>query len=383
VVDESRAQYVQMIFSEYAAGNSIDSIVRKLAEMGAPPPKSKQWRSDAILYLIKNPTYMGEYRAFRTKPTRNGKRISSVEREDTISSECPAIISKKTWEQAQAMRAANRSNPASKKRNYLLRGKIRCGICGMGYSGYALSATTHITKQGEEKQYPERRYYRCISTGREYTTCGNLMVLANRIEERVWSDIESFLSQPSKVIERLLVKQREFSKAVNTESRSVVKLQAQIDKLDRQRKKIVKAIGAGTITHDDAKEAIQELNGEKNALVLRIKKIEDLQDNTSGSYNRGLDSTRDLLDALSRRFHEGLTDQEKAQLVRHLVHSVVIEPLHQDGAVVPHAVITYVFDAPLPGKGDNIFSGKTGTLNRLTLEKMNIELTDKQKAMPA
>jgi hypothetical protein len=103
-----------------------------------------------------------------------------------------AIVSKEIWDRAQEVL---RSNRIMAKRNgripFLLRGLIKCGLCGLTFSGSRASA-----------RQPDH-YYHC--NGRQFARglyglsgkkCSAKSINGRDVERVVWADIESFLRDP-------------------------------------------------------------------------------------------------------------------------------------------------------------------------------------------
>src|ERR1700724_4761017 len=81
---------------------------------------------------------------------------------------------------------------------YLLRGLIRCGVCGPSYYGLRM------------KPPQKDHYYRC--NGRQAARglygisgkkCPAKSLNGDYVERLVWADIESFLRNPGEILERL------------------------------------------------------------------------------------------------------------------------------------------------------------------------------------
>src|SRR5450759_3087677 len=95
----------------------------RCAEAGA-------WLGGVVTYA--NRTYMGEHRF--------GKRTKNPNRKVIVRA-VPAIVTEETWNRAQQVL---RSNQIMARRNgrtpFLLRGLIKCGLCGLTFSGARASA---------------------------------------------------------------------------------------------------------------------------------------------------------------------------------------------------------------------------------------------------
>ncbi len=147
------------------------------------------WRPSHVRNMIVSRTYMGEHLF--------GKRSKNRNRE-IITREVPAIVTAELWGSAQNVL---RSNQIMSTRNcrepYLLRGLIKCGLCGLTYSGL-------------RKPNQQDHYYRC--NGRQFARglygidgkkCPAKSLNGDYVERLVWADIESFLRNPGEILERL------------------------------------------------------------------------------------------------------------------------------------------------------------------------------------
>src|ERR1700704_3420781 len=80
---------------------------------------------------------------------------------------------------------------------YLLKGLIKCGLCGLTFSGI------RIARQRDH-------YYRCNGRqqarglyGIDGKKCPGKTLNGDYVERLVWADIESFLRNPGEILERL------------------------------------------------------------------------------------------------------------------------------------------------------------------------------------
>lgn len=140
------------------------------------------WRSGRIRNMLRNPAYVGRWEW--------GKRSKSRKVENRIQGYCPAIVGEDLFEQADRVLVNNQLFPPKNysKRNYLLRGLIKCEMCGLTFSGnYSYVAP------GKK----EKRYYTC--NGRRqwkklgHEKCYNESLNASEIETVVWEEIKIFV----------------------------------------------------------------------------------------------------------------------------------------------------------------------------------------------
>jgi site-specific DNA recombinase len=148
------------------------------------------WRSSHVRNMIVSRTYMGEH-VF-------GKRTKNKSRK-LIVRPAPAIVSVELWEVAQQVLRSNRIMSRGNGRTpFLLRGLIKCGLCGLTFSGLRASA-----------RQPDH-YYVC--NGRQFARglygltgkkCPAKNINGLYVEQVVWADIETFLRNPGEILERL------------------------------------------------------------------------------------------------------------------------------------------------------------------------------------
>jgi site-specific DNA recombinase len=170
------------------------------------------WSHSTIRRILANEVYAGVW--------RYGVRIGGTTKrrpfDETVSADVPAIVDRETWERAQAQRAHNQKfSPCNAQRQYLLRGIIRCELCGMMYTG----EFSRGHKPG--KFDPGRRYYR-DTWHVEYRSqlegrCANKPIRADAIEADVWDEIEELFSD----LERLATLLKEAQQSEDDKLKSI------------------------------------------------------------------------------------------------------------------------------------------------------------------
>jgi len=203
---EKLAEFLPSIARRFFLTFKIWTIALRLSEMKIPAPGELQrgykfrkhgktvWSHSTIRRILANEVYAGVW--------RYGIRIAGTTKrrplDETVTAEVPAIIDRETWVRAQAQRARNKEfSPRNARRQYLLRGIIRCGLCNMMYTGESSRGRKH----GQSD--PGRRYYR--DTWRvEYRSqlegrCANKPIRADAIEADVWDEITELFSDLEKL----------------------------------------------------------------------------------------------------------------------------------------------------------------------------------------
>ena len=175
ILDPERAETVERIFSWRTTDKlGIRTIAKRLnanPQRYPPPGQQPGWNDQTVYALLGNPKYTG-YMVYGRRRKINGKFKSMPPAEWIWSPEPthPAIISRATWDAAQAMGPEHSSSrddlepnthPAT-RRTYLFRSRIRCRDCRRRMSGYSPrpSATYYVcphttSNPGHLRAYPD------------------------------------------------------------------------------------------------------------------------------------------------------------------------------------------------------------------------------------
>ena len=143
LINEEQATAVRFIFEEYAKGNSKVEIVKQLNDMGYRTNSNKKFTSSSIQNSLSNQKYIGLY------------KNDFVENNEYY----PAIIDRATFDKVQERLKHNQRFGGKSKINFILSGKLYCGICGasmIGTSGTSKSGKTHA-------------YYTCLERNKRHT----------------------------------------------------------------------------------------------------------------------------------------------------------------------------------------------------------------------
>jgi site-specific DNA recombinase len=290
------------------------------------------WRPSRIRGLLINKTYMGIHEF--------GKR--STTKRQVVARPVPAIVDVATWEKAQKTLAANFLFSArSARHRYLLRGIIKCGLCGLTYIG--IPSNSH-NGRGES-------YYRCNGVhsrglyGKIGQKCPSKSVRGDHLEKLVWSDIEGFLRDPGPVLQQLRAK-------LETDSTETDKLKARERRLEgllaakaNERSRVVGLYRRGRLTDADLDQQMNEIGQEEVGLQAQLEEIQGRM-RSAGSISTNLGSAEKLLAKLRQRLDKPVSWECKRQLVEVLVSGIRVDTVETCGVVQPKVTITYRFEKP-------------------------------------
>ena len=372
--DFSEVDVVRMIY-RWAAdeGRSCLVIAERLHALGVPTSyhrderevlsnKRKKktanlWHCGRVRNMIVETTYKGvHFWGKRQKPTRpNQLPRPQIERA------VPAIVDEDIWQRAQETLTKNRRlSYRNSKRRYLLRGKIKCGLCDLTYCGSVSQSAkvdlssvdrAHATYEVKDGFYL-RPYYCCNGKsnfrglyGQTRQRCPSRMVSAQLVEEAVWSDIEVFLRNPSDVLEEIqktLAEQGDGAQQLQDDLRAIenrlTEVQRQKDKMfDLFRQNMIgdEDLVAQLKIVDDGKEG---LDRQKEHLQKELAKLANQQKNCH--------TAQQILWRLNTALSGELTFEVKQEIIEALVDRIVVDTSIDGKKKTPKVSVYYRFEQP-------------------------------------
>jgi site-specific DNA recombinase len=293
------------------------------------------WRPGRVRNLLVSTTYKGEH--------QYGKRSRNPNRE-LIARAVPALVSGDLWESAQK---TLKSNVLFSKRHschqYLLRGLMKCGLCGLTYIGF-------VNRRPSGKQ---EFYYRCNGKhgarglyGVTGQRCPSKDVNGSFVEQAIWADVENFLRHPSAVIEQL--QQRIAAEQCDSKrgQERLARLERALALKTTERNRILGLYRKGRISEADLECQMGEVDREEAGLLAQI---EQLSTGLRGLADIGaqIQSTQALLEKLRGRLDLGLSWEVKRQLVEALVGGIRIDTHEEGGKRCASVVVTYRFSGSI------------------------------------
>ncbi len=168
VIDESRAEIVRFMYSQFAKGVFVKDIISELTAKGILY-KNKRFATNTVYNILKNEKYSGIY--------KHG--------EEVIDNMYPQIIDNELFEKVRKIVNANKYGKRSIKVVYLLRNKLKCGYCGR-----PISAETGTARNGEVI-----RYYKCLGRKKDRNGCNKAIIRKDELELIIVNNIVQELSK--------------------------------------------------------------------------------------------------------------------------------------------------------------------------------------------
>jgi len=345
-IDEQEAKVVRDMFSWlindkmscYTIAQMLNALVipTRYAK-GKRGIRSKKtasvWRPSRVYHILTNTMYTGKWQY-----GRRGKR------KELIPARCPDVIDDVTFEMAQArLRKNNLWADKNRRRTYLLRGLIRCDLCGHYYTGFC----TH-SSAGREL-----RYYRCNGKAQR----GNLLsqscrapsISADVVEELIWSQISEFVQNPE-VVKQALEDKFDASRQAGyiadlarTRHRLGELKQAEINLLKRF------ADPADDYSLETLEGALVSLRRDRELVQRKIRELEETI-TAEDEQQRKLEDVTSILSSLKESV-ENATPQVKLQVIETLLQEIRVGK-SEDGA----ATLKIVYAFTKPAEYDELFS---------------------------
>jgi site-specific DNA recombinase len=274
IPNEDEAEVVRRVFSWLLEeGLSINAITKRLRlSSNRPPESAPTWGRSSVYAILKNPAYCGKtyvFRETRVKVEADGKakghrpKATHQQRPKDkwmeIPNATPPIISEDVFNAAQERLQRNRDlAKRNTKRDYLLRGLVKCRACGRNYVG-----TTSISRQNGNVY--QRSYYRCGARNNlSPVKCYSRLLRADYLDGAVWEQIESLLAKPEIILAEVQRKQEQTGD-IGVLERNLERTRLQLANREKQKTRTWKAF---EITGDEEtfKQSIGQLRGEVETL---------------------------------------------------------------------------------------------------------------------
>lgn len=241
-IEPGEAKTVREIFSRVLSGEMQVDIINDLNRRGIKTKRKGSWTKSSFRAILRNDNYIGVY------------RYSGIVQPGGI----PAIVPKEVF---AAMQEKLKQHHVHQRRHqeagdYLLTGKLRCGLCGGWMVG--CSGTSHAG---------ETYYYYSCQTKRVSHSCSKKNVRRDLIEYAVAEYTKKYVLQDD-VIEWIAQNAVEFQKAAMC-SDDLKLIEMDLAEKKTAQKNVMAAIEAGIITAS-TKDRLLELESEISNLEMSL-----------------------------------------------------------------------------------------------------------------
>lgn len=288
------------------------------------------WRPGHIRNMIVSRTYMGEHLFGRR--TKHQKRKPIVR-------PVPAIVTADAWLAAQQVLKGNRIEAVGhNRRSYLLRGLIKCGLCGLTFSG---------SRSNKDRDH----YYHCNGRmmargiyGLNGKKCPSKILNGDYVDRLVWADIESFLRNPGEILERLRERLSMQDGERQRRRKELEDLAARLQEKATERERVLALFRRGRIDDATLDRQLDQVNAETADLQRDIEVL--TRELAAGDRTAQLQSAEELLETLRTRLASPIPHELKRRIVEILVDRIEANTITRWGVEESEITISYRFSQP-------------------------------------
>jgi site-specific DNA recombinase len=367
--DEEPEIIIQMF--EWCANEGLTTyrIAKRLTEMGIPTLGDKEpgiikkykglWKNGAVYNILRNPIYIGEWYYGKRKveyiDTVEGVKAHYLTQhaEDAIKVTVPAIVPITLFQTVQVQLGENKKKfCAPVDSPYLLRGRIRCALCG-----------SRMRIQTSKEDGRIRRYYRCIRTEPsmgEYRC--KAKSLNGKVDDLVWIEIINALLDEDRLISGYKKRKGEAQRQRTIIENTIAAIDLQYRKLEEKLNKLLDFYLNGNVDEKTYFMKKGELEVEQQKILDDRLKTEERLGEVIILTPEQEASLEEFRDAIASRLTPDVPFEEKLRLVDLLR----IECVYNDetGELVGTGLIGKINCHP----DQRLLAGKSGILNGLIYE---------------
>ena len=171
LIDEGRAEVVRLIFQLYANRKCVREILDELNRIGILYNGKPMYQS-TLFKILKLEKYTGIYRY-------DGEIYTNI---------YPQIIPIPLFERVQKMMEHNKLGANSRNTDFVLKGKLYCGLCGMKINGDSGTSHTGVKKF----------YYTC-SNKKRFRKCNKTSIKKDEMEKMVFDYTLKMFDSPETI----------------------------------------------------------------------------------------------------------------------------------------------------------------------------------------
>jgi site-specific DNA recombinase len=339
-IDPAGADAVRFMFSMAERGASVRAIAQALVSRAiAAPLGARAWHMSTVHGILTNPAYIGRWR-YGVTAMAGASRMEKPA-DEWIEVPVPAIISEEAFRRVgEQLRINALWARRRQKTEYLLRGLLRCGLCGSAMVG---------TGGRPNRGLRVYRYYRCTKSiaasvvpGQE--RCAMRQVPVDLLDRSVWAQVVTTLRQPDVIMEAA----RRYQESHVSERDELLMrmdgVRSALARIPEERERAQTLYREGYATLEETKTHLAQIERKRDALIQDREELE-----TRLAMRMADEVEADRLDAVVRRVvHrlDRLSPSERSEVVRAFVRRVVVRPgpeieVH---ALVPFAEVALAAD---------------------------------------
>ena len=269
VIVEEEAEIIRKIYDMYVNEHlGMRSIGNKLASVGIFNKNGKPFQQSTIKYILTNPKYKGYYCGNKTRVIDyHTKQRVNIDKDDwklyEDNENIPPIVGEYIWEQAQKIVKSRSEKSSQDKKVYQNRYPFSSKIYCMNHNT-TYRRKVNISSGKKKKKVVTWRCGNFLKYGLE--SCDGPILYDEELKEIVGKSILKYISNVSIVDD--LIKEYKTIEESKDYFNIIKKKEEEIERLEKDKSKILNLILNGTIKEEDFQKQIDEK-------VNRIHKLEN------------------------------------------------------------------------------------------------------------
>jgi site-specific DNA recombinase len=303
IVHPEEAPRLRYMFQRFADTPSLSRLREELHRRGWHTRSNKPWGKMALDHILRNPLYCGLIRF----------------NEQQFKGSHEALIEEGLFRKVQSVRR-DRSHGATKiKREFLLKGLIRCAECGS-------VMTPHYTQKRHKDGSPNRiPYYRCTRTMHfNNAVCTVKHINADHLESLVVGKL-SELSQNEVYLKMSVAELNgDLKRKLEPLEREAQQIRKRLEEIEEEIGRYVKALGQGKLSIGRLEAEIGALELDRESLQMQLDELKrKINESSIRDYNAELlqHTLRDFRTAFT-----ALTPPEQSEALQCVVKGVTVHP---------------------------------------------------------
>ncbi len=359
VIHDEEADVVRKVFDVFLAGHSPGEVAKQLQAEGIPTARrASRWRRDAVLSMLRNPAYVGDYASgkgyygkyWRTTKdgdveVREGRRRNNLPPEEwtIIKNTHEPIIERALFSKVQRQLKAKRRRIESKG-DYLFSGKLVCSKCGGSVNGH---------------DRRKKKVYRCHASAYE----GPEHCIGTRVNEDALCEL---LAESFDEIVTSLVPFDEMNKVVRKAKRGTL----QPNDLGKGWAKLKRLVTGDRpkLSAKDTKRDEARLAKLEDEITTGIENLPFLPKQRIPTAERAIKKKEEQRDVLRRRLASVRTPAEEDSEVLRIFNSLVAYNANPDDPAVVRRLLTGVRRIVVHTKTKGEGKGTRHTLQSVEIE---------------
>ena len=282
VPHEQESKWVRKMFEWYDNGKSTKWIGEQLDTNGMKPRRSKIWSLGSIQKILGNDLYIGRDEMIdKTTPQKPKKLYYQNDRLRIVDNEIYYRVLKRLDRNSQV----KKHTQPSIKNDVVLRGRVRCGSCGLLFN------TRVNPNRYENYMFCPSKEYKWKNRTKHQTNCkNNRSINIPQTEELVWNTLVDTLENSHILKEQIkgttlskkLTDETDVKKEKRTLLREIKKTEKEVVGMDKRLTELFKNYTLGRINRTQLDEIELVIVDEKTELMNSISnkriEIQNLQD---------------------------------------------------------------------------------------------------------